>query len=166
MWEEMQPIVKDFIMTACTGILAVLSGFLIALAKKGVEWVTEKIQSIKDEKLRKDVESAVAKLESVVLTTVTSLQQTLGDDIKESLEKGDGVFTKDDLIALKDQAVETVKHQLTQSTTELLSTAYEDLDTLIKDLIEAAVREVKMKDKLTASQKACLEDPSRKLLNE
>lgn len=158
MFDELQPVIQDFIVTLCTGVLAILSGFLIALAKKGVDWVTEKIQSIKDEKIRQNLEDAVSKLESIVTTTVTALQQSLGDDIKESIAKGDGTYTKEDLLALKDKALETIKSQLTTATTELLSTAYTDLDGLVNNLIEAAVRKLKSESQSVTNSKQLLNE--------
>lgn len=163
MLEQLQPIFRDFFVTLCAGVLAVLSGFLISLAKKGVEWVTEKVQSIKDEKVRKDVNEAVNRLQSIVVTTVTSLQQTLGDDIRKSLANGDGKYTKEDLTSLKDAAFETIKHQLTASTNELLTSAYENFDDFLVDLIEASLRQIKLQEKSTSSVEC---SSSKKLLNE
>lgn len=163
MLEQLQPIFRDFLITLCTGVLAVLSGFLISLAKKGVEWITEKVQSIKDEKVRKDVDEAVNRLQSIVITTVTSLQQTLGDDIRKSLISGDGKYTKEDLTSLKDAALETIKHQLTASTSELLKSAYENFDDFLADLIEASLRQIKLQEKSTSSVES---SSSKKLLNE
>lgn len=143
MFEQLQPAVNDFIVVVITGLLSVLSGFLIALAKKGFNWVSEKIDTLQNEKLRSDADQALKNLETLVTTTVTALQQSIGDDIKTSLSKNDGIYTKEDLLALKNQAIETIKHQLTDSSKEVLSQTYSDLDTFIEDLVEVAVRSLK-----------------------
>lgn len=143
MFEQLQPVVNDFIVVVITGLLSVLSGFLIALAKKGFNWVSEKIDTLQNEKLRSDADQALKNLETLVTTTVTALQQSIGDDIKTSLSKNDGIYTKEDLLALKNQAIETIKHQLTDSSKEILSQTYSDLDTFIEDLVEVAVRSLK-----------------------
>lgn len=148
MFESLRPVVQDFILTLVTGLLAVLSGFLIALAKKGFNWLTVKIESVKDAKVKSDIKDATETLETIVITTVSALQQSLGDDIRESIAAGDGRFSKEDLLNLKDQAVQTVKHQLTAATTEILEKVYSDLDQFIGDLIEAAVRSVKSEKQL------------------
>lgn len=166
MLDSLQPVVQDFLVTLCTGVLAVLSGFLIALAKKGVDWVNEKIQSIQDDKIRQDVENAVAKLDTIVTTTVTALQQSLGDDIKNSIVNNDGKYTKEDLLALKDQAFLTIKNQLTVSTTELLNSTYEDLDSLINNMIEAAVRNIKLESTPLTELLVSGEESTTKVLNE
>lgn len=156
MFETLQPAVNDFIVVVVTGVLSVLAGFLIALVKKGFNWLTEKINLLQDEKLKSDASSAVATLETIVMTTVTSLQQTLGDDIRKSLAENDGKYTKEDLLALKNQAIETVKHQLTDSTTELLNQIYSDLDTFIGDLVEVSVRSLKTTEVAADSAKRTL----------
>lgn len=161
MFESLQPVVHEFIVTLVTGLLAILSGFLIALAKKGFNWITAKIDSIKDEKVKSDIKNATETLETIVSTTVVALQQSIGDDIRESLAAGDGKFTKEDLLNLKDQAVETVKHQLTESTTKILEGVYSDLDGFIRDLIEASVRSLK-----TDSQSVVSHGSTKTLLNE
>lgn len=143
MFEQLQPAVNDFIVVVITGLLSVLSGFLIALAKKGFNWISEKIDTLQNEKLRSDADQALKNLETLVTTTVTALQQSIGDDIKSSLSKNDGMYTKEDLLALKNQAIETIKHQLTDSSKEVLSQTYSDLDTFIEDLVEVAVRSLK-----------------------
>lgn len=158
MLETLQPVVQDFVSTVATGLLAILSGFLIAAAKQGFNFLIAKTQSVKDEKLRNDVTDAMSKLSSIVITTVTSLQQTLGDDIKESILNDDGVYTKEDLYALKDQAFETIKHQLTSSTLQVLGVAYEDVDDIIKDMIETAVRNLKTTEVLTTGEVLSISD--------
>lgn len=156
MFETLQPAVNDFIVVVVTGVLSVLAGFLIALVKKGFNWLTEKINLLQDEKLKSDASSAIATLETIVTTTVTSLQQTFGDDIKKSLAENDGKYTKEDLLALKNQAIETVKYQLTDSTTELLNQIYSDLDTFIGDLVEVSVRSLKTTEGVVDSTKRTL----------
>lgn len=161
MLESLQPVIQDFVVTVVTGLLAILSGFLIALAKKGFNWIGAKIDSIKDAKVKSDIKNAVETLETITHTTVVALQQSIGDDIKASIAAGDGKFTKEDLLNLKDQAVETIKHQLTESTTEILKGVYSDLDGFIRDLIEAAVRSLK-----SESSPVAISESTKTLLNE
>lgn len=161
MLESLQPVIQDFVVTVVTGLLAILSGFLIALAKKGFNWIGAKIDSIKDAKVKSDIKNAVETLETITHTTVVALQQSIGDDIKASIASGDGKFTKEDLLNLKDQAVETIKHQLTESTTEILKGVYSDLDGFISDLIEAAVRSLK-----SESSPVAISESTKTLLNE
>lgn len=171
MYEQLQPVLQDFVVTVLTGVLAVASGFLVALAKKGIDWVSAKIETVKSDKLREDTLDAVDKLESIVMTTVISLQQTLGDDIKESLTQGDGKYSKSDLLALKDKAVSSVENQLSASTVELLNTLYPDLRKMISDLIESTVRSLKFSERQGVALpllETCDEEnsTSKKLLNE
>ena len=143
MFSEIQPALQDFTVTVVTGVLAVLGGFLVALAKKGFNWVSSKIDRVSDEKVQNAVNNALSNLENIVVTTVTSLQQTLGDTIKESLKTGEGGYTQEDLMELKSIAIERVKAQLTESAKTALSTAYNDLESFISEMIEKAVRDLK-----------------------
>lgn len=143
MFSEIQPALQDFTVTVVTGVLAVLGGFLVALAKKGFNWVSSKIDLISDEKAQNALNNALSNLENIVVTTVTSLQQTLGDTIKESLKTGEGGYTQEDLMELKSIAIERVKAQLTESAKTALSAAYNDLESFISEMIEKAVRDLK-----------------------
>lgn len=138
------PALQDFLNTLVTGVLAVLSAFLIALVKRGFDWVSEKIDGLKDERAQKALNNAIEHLCDLVSTTVTSLQQTLGKEIRESITNNDGKYTREDLLALKDKALESIKAQLTSAMKEALSTAYTDLDAYIIDLVESEV--LRMKD--------------------
>lgn len=137
------PALQDFLYTLVTGVLGVLSAFLIALAKRGFDWLSEKIGDLKDERAQKALNNALTHLHEIVYTTVVSLQQTIGDEIKASIAANDGKYTVEDLHALKDKALVSVKAQLTDAMKEALSTAYSDLDSFIIDLIETKVREMK-----------------------
>jgi len=144
MWNDVSPILKDFIFAVLSGLLTLLSGFLIALAKKGFDWLSAKIDNIKNVTAQNRIKAALSLLEELVKTTVTSLQQTLGDDIKESIKNADGKYTREDLLKLKDTAIISIKSQLKASTLVLLNSAYENIDILIEDLIEAQVRNMKI----------------------
>lgn len=144
MWNDISPILKDFIFAVLSGLLTLLSGFLIALAKKGFDWLSAKIDNIKNVTAQNRIKAALGLLEDLVKTTVTSLQQTLGDDIKESIKNADGKYTREDLLKLKDTAIISIKSQLKASTLVLLNSAYENIDILIEDLIEAQVRNMKI----------------------
>lgn len=143
MWEILQPAVQDFIVTLVTALLGVLSAFLIALAKQGFDWITEKINDLKDDRAQKALNNALSHLYEIVNATVISIQQTIGDEIKASIAGNDGKYTQEDLYALRDKALASINSQLTNSMKEALSTAYSDLDSFIIDLIETKVREIK-----------------------
>lgn len=143
MFEQMQPVIQNFVVTVVAGILGVLASFLIACAKKGFEWIAAKVSKVKDDTARDAINNALKDLNALVTATVTSLQQSLGDDIKKSIAEGDGRYTRDDLLALTDTAMATIKSQLSDSAKQALSTVYADLNSFIADLIQSKVRELK-----------------------
>ena len=142
-WEQVEPVLLNFITVLLGGLLSLLSAFLIAVAKKFFDWLSAKIDNIKEVTMQNRIKSAFNYLQGLVEVTVTSLQQTLADDIKESIANADGHYTRDDLLALKDVALATVKSQLKTTTINILTTAYENIDGLIVDLIETQVHQLK-----------------------
>lgn len=143
MWETVSPVLQDFVVTLLGGVLALLSAFLIAIAKKGFDWLQAKIENTKNEETRAAIKMAVENLEKTVCNVVVSLQQTLGDLIKDSIENNTGEYTKEDLLALKEEAYKKVTAQLSEATLTILNQAYDDLADHIYDLIEQNVRLLK-----------------------
>lgn len=139
MWSEVQPVLQEFLIAVLTGVLGVASAFLIALAKKGFDWISAKIRSIQQDDTRKRMEEANSYLIQLVNNTVRALNQTIGDDIRESITNGDGKYTKDDLLQLKCKAIDTIQAQLNEPYRAALETIYVQLDDYISDLIEAVV---------------------------
>lgn len=144
MWQDIEPVLKNFLLALLGGLLSLLSAFLIAVAKKFFDWLSAKIDNIKEVTMQNKLKSATRYLQNLVEVTVTSLQQTLADDIKASLEAQDGRYTREDLLALKDTALNTIKSQLKASTLAVLTTAYENIDDLIADMIETQVHQLKI----------------------
>ena len=136
-------VIQEFIDMLISGILGILGAFLIALAKKGFDWIIAKIDLVKSDNSRQALASATNILEQTVYDTVTSLQQKLGDEIKASLKTNDGKYTRDDLLKLKDVAVQTVMSNLSTGVTEILEGTYADLEAVISDKVERVVREMK-----------------------
>lgn len=141
--ETITPIVQDFVVTLVTALLGILSGYLIALAKRGFDWVSEKIVNLKDDRASKVLINAIDNLHEIVDTTVCSIQQSLAKEIRDSIAAGDGKYTREDLVALADKAYSSVMLQLTSASKEALTTAYADLESYVRDLIEAKVLELK-----------------------
>lgn len=152
MQAQFQEIFKDFIGVLLTGILGALGVFLIALVKKGFNWLSAKIGLIEDETVRKNVEDLNRLLESIVCRVVTSLQQTLGDEIKQSIKDNDGKYTREDLLELKDKALEQVMAQITTEDWEALSDIYDDLVGHVCDLVEVNVYQLKNDAKILESR--------------
>lgn len=153
---ELQPVFQDFLTTLITGILALLSAFLIALAKKGFDWLTVKIEGVKNTNERNQLNEAMSILDNLVVNTVTALQQTLGDEIRKSIKLNDGKYTREDLLELKNTAIEAIKEQLSNQTFDLLSGNYGDVDALIGDMVETYVRKLKASEIDLQSSRALL----------
>lgn len=126
------------------GLLSVLAGFIIALAKKGFDYLTAKIEGIKNENLKCLTYSSLNDLQTIVESTVISLQQTLGDDIKASIKAEDGKYTRDDLLKLKDTALKSINSQMTETMNEAVNSITNDATEYINSLIEQTVYRLKV----------------------
>lgn len=141
---EFTKIGQEFLMMLLTGILGALAAFLVALVKRGFDLLSQKILEVKNNNAREKLNEALEILEMAVINTVTSLQQTAGDAIKESLANGDGKFTRKDLLSLKDQAYDLVIGQLNGAVSDILENTFDDLPELIDSMIETQVRNLKL----------------------
>lgn len=170
MFEQLQPVIQDAVVTTATVLLSILSAFLIAVAKQAFTWFEERIVTIKDARAQEVVRNAKDDLHEIVNTTVRSIQKTLADDIKESIKNDEGKYTREDLCALANKAYNNIMGQLSLSSKAALIGVYNDLEGYVKDLIEAKLNEMKNEVKFpqfdivdTAEVEAPVE---KKLLNE
>lgn len=138
-----QEIFQGVLNTIVTGALTALAAFLIALIKKGFNWLNSKVDSIESGVARDNVGQAMEVLQEVVTNVVTSLQQTTGDDIKKSIENGDGQFTKEDLLNLKQIAVNQVFSLLNSDVLKPLESVYDNLTEAVEAMVETQVRKLK-----------------------
>lgn len=86
-------------------------------------------------------EAAIAAMDTlgkIAQTTVQGLAQTAAGSL------ADGKFTQAEASQLKQQAVDTVKSQITPELDKQLSLAVNDLDTFVSSKTEAAVLDVKI----------------------
>ena len=86
-------------------------------------------------------EAAIAAMDTlgkITQTTVQGLAQTAAGSL------ADGKFTQAEASQLKQQAVDTVKSQITPELDKQLSLAVNDLDTFVSSKTEAAVLDVKI----------------------
>ena len=152
----LQEVVQNFLVTVVTGVLGVLSAFLIALAKKGFDWLSAKIENVKNRTAQEKLSAAMTTLQELVTNVVVSLQQTVGDNIKKSLEEGDGQYTKEDLYKLKDEALTIIFNQLSDGFKEILSETFGDLEGFISDMIESQVRAMKSSEECLTTSRVLL----------
>lgn len=140
---DFQTIFNNFLATVLTALLGLVAAFLIRLATKGFEWISEKILAVKSETARKELQSAMNILQTSVVNTVTMLQQTAADDIRKALLNGDSKYTRDDLLKLRDRAINIVLSQVEDTTLEIIGNVYGDTTALIGDMVETQVYNLK-----------------------
>lgn len=137
-----QPTVSEAWSQLLTTIILGLASLLTAaIGYAGMllrAWIMAKTAKIKDERTRNDIEHAFRRLETIVGTTVVSLNET----VKRKCQTGgriDAVFAAD----LKAKAVEAIKSQMSPWLAETMQMAVPNLERYISGRIEARVARAK-----------------------
>ena len=128
------------VLIAIIGALGVIAKSLI---DKGKEFILAKIDTLKDESAQKAAKSALATVDKLAMSAVTSLEQEYAQAIRESLKNNDGKFTRDDLLALHSRAVTTVWATMSDSVADAAASIVGDLGQYISDKVSEDVYLIK-----------------------
>lgn len=119
-------------------VIVLLSAAVVALAIQGIKEDKAKAQLIDNELLR----NATLQLLDLAETIVGSLNQTVVDPLKNSPELN---FDKKAQKEVLDKAKTEIKRNLDDSSKDILSKTYDDIDSYLTDVVEAEVRKQKNK---------------------
>lgn len=120
-------------------VIALIAAVAIKYSKYGIDLLKQKASSIEDENTRNLVNSTLDRLSSLTEVVVTSIEQESTKAIKDSIASGKTEYTYDDILALKDQAVDRVKEQLTPEMINAINEQVSDIDKFISDLVSTSV---------------------------
>jgi hypothetical protein len=126
-WDQLVIAVLGILGTAVTAA----GGYVIVL---GRSWVKAKISKIQNDEVRGGIEHALKRLEALIVTAVSELNQTT---------RPDGALTVEMQRALKGRALREITAQLTPWMKETLQVALPDLERYIAGRIEARVGKAK-----------------------
>lgn len=133
-----------------TGEIATLITILspLALALFGAykaqlhKYVEAKIDTIKDDNLRKVANDILDRVDAIATNVITNIDVNMKPTIIEDIKKGS--MTKDDLNNLKSIAKNTILEQLTKDSKIALGSTVGDMNSYINTLIEAKLAELKV----------------------
>jgi len=134
-----EPVVTNLIATVVVALIGLLSAFLTLLVKNLTVKVLEQTSKIKNEATQTLVAGAVHRVSDLTGTAVMSIQQELVTDIKDSIANGDGKYTQEDLLALKNKAVTNVLNQITPEVKQALNLQIADVEKYVTDLVSKSV---------------------------
>lgn len=134
-------------------VLELLVTIVIALLGLAGAYITVYISKLTknlQEKTKAEVlNNALERLENLAVTTVTAIEQTLAEELREAVK--DGKVDRSELEQLGTVAFQRVKTELGDSTIEALEGTFGDINTLIRDKIEEAVWNLKQEKEITNS---------------
>ena len=94
-----------------------------------------------NEEARKALSEAVNRVEDIVCTVVTSIEQEEKQEILKAME--DGKVNREELLNLKSVAVNRVKEQLLPDTVKLLEDSFGDITSYISQKVSQQVFAIK-----------------------
>lgn len=134
---EIQQALQALLTTVGVAVLSALAVILVQGVNIAKEWALTKIKGIADDNARKLVNDAVIRVNEIVSAVVMSIEQEEKQEILKAME--DGNVTRDELVALKDVAINRVKTQLLPETMELLEESFGDVTEYISDKVSQQV---------------------------
>ena len=140
-WTQVIDALQQALITILIAGISAVAVIAVIYINKLKEKAIASAQSIKDESARKLVTDAINRLSDFACTAVTSLEQESVKEIKEGI--ADGKYTREDLCALRDVAVQTVMNQITPQAMELIKTEITDVESYVQDLVSRYVYELK-----------------------
>lgn len=127
MWEQIQ----EVIINAALLLIPVLVSYLIAFMKKKTDELQNKIN-------KEEVNKYIDILGSTVVNVVTSVQETFVQALKDK-----GEFNEDFALEAYEMARVDILNILGEAGVTTIQSAFGDIDTLLKSLIETAVKKIK-----------------------
>lgn len=138
---EIQEALGTLLTTVSVAVLTAVGAILVTGIGLAKDWAIAKISGIQDENARKAVESAVGRVTEIVSAVVMSIEQEEKQEILKAME--DGNVSRDELVALKDVAIQRVKTQLLPETLDLLEESFGDVTEYIADKVSQQVFAIK-----------------------
>lgn len=134
MWSAIQAELLNLLVTVVVGLLGLLGVYIL-------NYINQLKNNLKQKAKNDLVDVALDRLEYLVGTTVTALEQSIAEDLRAMVK--DGKADRKELLAVGVQAFEAVKDGLQDSTKEVLRDTFTDLDTLIMRKIDDALYTLK-----------------------
>jgi hypothetical protein len=140
----MEQIITDAISQVLIAIVSLgVTYTLYLIAKAKVKLHEATIQQIKDENQQKLIDKALERVSTLATNVVSRTEQVAASAIRNGVKSGQ--VSKQELLALGENAVKEVYAQLTDDTKALLKDEIVDLNAFITDAVEKAVLELKSK---------------------
>ena len=141
-------------------VISILGALAIVYLKKGFEYLTTKTTLIKDEGSRKILDSTLNALDTLLVTNITSAENTLKPIILQSI--ADGKVTTDELESLKITVMNNTLKQLGDEARKLLNNSLGDTNSYLENRIEAILADLKI-DETSSVSKTVIETKTEEI---
>lgn len=130
--------ILEVLMESLVTIVVALIGLAVAYGTHYIKKASQRLQEKSEMEL---VDNLIANVEHVVLVTVEAAEQRVAKDLRDAVK--DGKVDRAELLAVADSVKEQVLATLSDESIELLKKTFGDIETLIKNMIESAVHNLK-----------------------
>lgn len=128
-------------------IVLMVVGAAVTIGSIYLNRYLKKLEILADEKFEIDLlTNTIARLNGAVVNVVASIEETAAKDIRELVKAGE--LNKEELEKLAPIAVERIKDQVGEFGIALLEDTVVDLNQMIRDKIEAYLRQIKLESEL------------------
>lgn len=137
----MQNAINDILANLVLAVVLLLSAYALHYLKKGIAKLKAEAQKIDNEEQRNLALMAIDRLDDVTTKTVKAIEQTTAKELREAVKAG--ITSREQLIKLSQDAFNQIFDQLEPEYLAVLATTLGDMDSYIKNTIEAKVLELK-----------------------
>ena len=137
----MEGLVQDFLFNLALAIVTLLASYAIYGIRKATDKLVAETNKINSEEERRLISEAIWRLDDVATKTVKKIEQTAAKEMRQAVK--DGVKDKEELIGLSKVAFDDITQTMEPEYLNALKTTLGDMDTYIRNTIEAKVLEIK-----------------------
>ena len=138
---ELQSQLIQLIQIIIGGCLSIASIYAVILINKYTNIAKEKLNSIQDKNAKEKLNVAMDRLNSLLVTNITNIENTLKKTLIEASK--DNKLTKEDFDLLKNNVAENVISQLSNDTTDIISKEVGDINDFVNIKLEEVLANLK-----------------------
>ena len=138
---ELQSQLIQLIQIIIGGCLSIASIYAVILINKYTNIAKENLNSIQDKNAKEKLNVAMDRLNSLLVTNITNIENTLKKTLIEASK--DNKLTKEDFDLLKNNVAENVISQLSNDTTDIISKEVGDINDFVNIKLEEVLANLK-----------------------
>lgn len=126
---------QDLLLNVVLGFLTILCTYALAWIKNSINQIKVNVQATKDKELRQLAIEAINRIDKLSEDTVMALESVIAKQLREKVKAGQA--PRSALLEIGKEAFLSVKNKLGDQYIDALNDTMDDVDSYIKDVIEA-----------------------------